>query len=367
MEAKLAALAASLVPVLGKDEAAIEAKIKKLVADTKPLIKNTSRIANDESGIDALVASFDVEHQIQTATAFFQHFHHRAVIFGHKFQGKTQFLFFLAKLLQELGEGVLFLDPSIAPPDNFDETKVEDQFCCLHEWKTQLNEFLNKHAEHHQEAVDKATKALEEFAKGGQPKCFAAFWTALEKFKGATGARIWMLIDEAPNDAFVPVAKGGRGFPVVLPEEQVRSEFHFVVTGSSGMAQFVADRNLKNWVWDLPLFVAPEAAKFAQHLADELKFPDSFDLWDAVGAKKGGDASVDKTNLGEKLDELFGGVPGYIAQLMATLSQGGTLAVHTRSLQSRIERIVTKRGAGTPPLRSQSSARVASSHPTTWL
>lgn len=36
-----------------------------------------------------------------------------AIIFGHKKQGKSQLLFFLMKLLQSLGEPVVYLDNSI--------------------------------------------------------------------------------------------------------------------------------------------------------------------------------------------------------------------------------------------------------------
>jgi hypothetical protein len=52
-------------------------------------------------------------HSVRCATDFFRNYgagsNTLSVIFGHKNQGKTQFLYFLAQLLIGLGEGVIFL------------------------------------------------------------------------------------------------------------------------------------------------------------------------------------------------------------------------------------------------------------------
>jgi hypothetical protein len=70
-------------------------------------------------GIDDLYEIFDYDHHFISAVGLFESLKMRddsiAVVLGQKQQGKSQFLFFMFKLLQELDEIVLFLDRNILP------------------------------------------------------------------------------------------------------------------------------------------------------------------------------------------------------------------------------------------------------------
>ncbi len=60
---------------------------------------------------------FNSQHHVQSASRLFEFLKDQGscVVYGHKAQGKTQFLFFVFKLLQAMGEKVLFLDKTIMP------------------------------------------------------------------------------------------------------------------------------------------------------------------------------------------------------------------------------------------------------------
>jgi hypothetical protein len=68
--------------------------------------------------MEKLYVVFNFEHHVASAFTLFHSFdleETTAVVYGHKHQGKSQFLFFLVQLLQELGEVVIYLDKSILP------------------------------------------------------------------------------------------------------------------------------------------------------------------------------------------------------------------------------------------------------------
>jgi polynucleotide 5'-kinase involved in rRNA processing len=121
MDGAVETLAKAVLPVLkGRDdlnEAKVGEIIKALLETPKDLIMDSDRVLTmkDEMSAEALALVFNMEHHIVAATSFFNKYcgfkrNTRAVVFGHKNQGKTQFLFFLTKLLQALGEGVVYLD-----------------------------------------------------------------------------------------------------------------------------------------------------------------------------------------------------------------------------------------------------------------
>jgi hypothetical protein len=64
---------------------------------------------------EQLYSVFNFQHHIQPASRLFKFLKGKrsSVVCGHKAQGKTQFLFFAFKLLQAMGEKVLFLDKTI--------------------------------------------------------------------------------------------------------------------------------------------------------------------------------------------------------------------------------------------------------------
>ena len=301
--------------------------INHLLQDPSKLVLRTTRLK--KLPLDKLHLFFNVEHHIEAATSFFKKYRTfgedtRAVVFGHKNQGKTQFLYFLAKLLQALGEGVVYLDKSIVPGENEKLTDVEDDGCCLHKWQQELLVFLGQN-----EGAEKVKSALEQFAAEGRRESFGEFHTALRSCVRRHKLRVWMIVDEAATEEI-------GSFPIVLPKEQTPSNFHFVLTGSVGIARFTSDRHLDKWVWDLPLFTPAKAAVLAVKLHAALQL-EGVDLWDALGVKRSpaNPAAFDLEHLGAALEELFGGVPGYIAELLLELSKGHSLSTYTLELSSR--------------------------------
>jgi hypothetical protein len=309
----------------------------------------------DEVNEDTLAVIFDFKHHLTAATEFFKTFagfgrHTRAVIFGHKNQGKTQFLFFLTKLLQALGEGVVYLDPDVSLEkgkfkEDDDAEEVENNLTI---WRGQLETFLDKQTDH--DTVKEVKEKLDEFAKNANSINFKGFRKVLSKFVKKESVRVWLIVDET--------AKYHDMFDIPWPTGQGRDLFHFVLTGSKGISSFVGKRSLKAWVWDLPVFSPNETAVFAVKLAQALELPLE-DLYDALGVKvetkKGGkeekqagsdgadddvDAHADEKyaelyeNLGARLEELFGGVLGYTAECLLGLKKGESLTDYALQLKS---------------------------------
>ena len=75
-----------------------------------------------------LYSVFNSQHHIQSASRLFEILKDQGscVVYGHKAQGKTQFLFFLFKLLQVMGEKVLFLDKTIMPLEDDNEIEIDN-------------------------------------------------------------------------------------------------------------------------------------------------------------------------------------------------------------------------------------------------
>jgi len=75
-------------------------------------VENLLKILNQEQ----LYSVFNSQHHIQSASHLFEFLKNEGscVVYGHKVQGKTQFLFFVFKLLKAMGEKVLFLDKIIS-------------------------------------------------------------------------------------------------------------------------------------------------------------------------------------------------------------------------------------------------------------
>ena len=62
-----------------------------------------------------------------------------------------------------------------------------------------------------------------------------------------------------------------KDFPTIaLPDEQLESPFHFVVTGSAGIKCWVASRHLQRYVFVLPLFSKVEGYNYVIRLAGAL-------------------------------------------------------------------------------------------------
>jgi hypothetical protein len=328
------ALAGVLNPDADSSDAAIannQTVIRALLATPSELVKPTRRV--DAFKIADSSDVFIMDHHVTAATAFFvkyKTFETRAVAFGHKHQGKTQFLFFITKLLQALGEGVVYLDKSIAPEVDGDEAKVYVTDFCPHMWQTELTTFLGG-----KEGAAAVVGALEQFAEDGLPMSFKKFHDKLSRLIVATGTRVWLIVDEAASEELVP-------FRFVLPEEQKKDIFHSIITGSVGIASLVSNRHLDKWTWDLPLFSPLEAAQLAVKLIAAKQPDNNVDLWDALGIKKSEDNASANQDLGGALHELFGGVAGYTAELVLELVKGETLSTYVLVLSTRVRDIIVK-------------------------
>ncbi|KAG9400047.1 hypothetical protein AC1031_010965 [Aphanomyces cochlioides] len=207
-------LAQVLVPVLHgnvDDQRAdahvtqIKQVIEDLLSSPSLLIKPTQRIAKIKKADEFI----SMDHHIKAATSFFSTFHEFqedtcAVVFGQKQQGKSQFLFFLAKLLIALGEGVVYLDQTIAPPIG-KRLAVIDKDCCLNLWQPSLETFLTANGG---QAVIDTLRAFR-----GDPNDFSNFDTSLHAFCKEEELRVWMIVDEATSDEL-------QNFPITWPKEQ---------------------------------------------------------------------------------------------------------------------------------------------------
>ncbi|KAG9400044.1 hypothetical protein AC1031_010962 [Aphanomyces cochlioides] len=161
----------------------IKQVIEDLLASPSLLIKPTQRIDEFENADEFI----NMDYHIKAATSFFSTLHEFrkrkcAIVFGQKQQGKSQFLYFLAKLLIALGEGVVYLDQTIAPPIG-KRLAVIDKDCCLNLWQPSLETFLKANGG---QAV---LVALELFRKVGDygvefgdPEQFKMFYTILRVF-----------------------------------------------------------------------------------------------------------------------------------------------------------------------------------------
>ncbi|KAF0692806.1 Aste57867_16147 [Aphanomyces stellatus] len=249
---------------------------KPLTIFSRPLptsYKPTQRIAELENAAGVI----SMDHHITAATAFFDNFpkfekRPCAVVFGYKQQGKSQFLCCVPGSDHCAFGG---------DPNSFDPNSVLQD--------TRL----------------------------GNPRDFMVFNKILSTFCDAMELRVWMIVDEATSDEL-------QAFPITWPEEQNLTPFHFVLSGSLGMAQFVTKQHLRKAVWDLPLFDSGETAELAKDLQVALGIPNRM-LEDALGFNMIQDEQVNLANLGEALDGLFGGVPGYTAEFFLALHLGLSL------------------------------------------
>jgi hypothetical protein len=342
-----------------RTELSISTAIAELIANPAELVKPTTRVNAIVKKVNEgkFENIFNIHHHMVAATNFFDIFSHfdetRAVIFGHKNQGKTQFLFFLVKLLQALGEGVVYLDLDISPPAEIgaavtaewlheeSENAVEN----LNVWGKQFTAFLQNKGE---EATDVQTK-LEAFSNSPTPMAFKLFIKTLTTFTKDNGGRVWMMADEA--------AKYDTRFRIPWPQEQKADVFHFVFTGSKGIASFVTNRSLHKWVWDLPVFSVEEVATHAlqlcillklsvRRLLDELGVKEMVALSSSssssssLAAAEPDDNNIEHVtqetseSLGERLEELFGGVMGYTVECILALNKGESLGAFLAQLKS---------------------------------
>jgi hypothetical protein len=253
---------------------------------------------------DDLYEIFDYDHHFTSAVGLFEFLRmHRplSVILSPTKQGKSQFLFFLVKLLQELGEIVLFLDRTIIPYFQHSKCNVK------------ISQFWN------------STKLSEEcklmfckFQSEPTTQNFEVFLWELGKF-AKKGNRVWVIMDD------------DKMFPIHLPEEQRISPFHWIVTGGEGIGSWVSKRHLEKFTFDLPLFSADATLALAEKLSHCLRV----DLTEAIGG-------TPEEGLRDWLDEKFGGNVGFVTELFFEIRHGHDINHYLSGINELVDSHVFK-------------------------
>ena len=110
-----------------------------LLLDQREWIYRSSRVDEmlEKLSKEQLYSVFNSHHHIDSASRLFNFIKGRrsCVVYGHKCQGKTQFLFFVFKLLQAMGEKVLFLDRTVLPSDFNNLVSINKDSFCGHLWR----------------------------------------------------------------------------------------------------------------------------------------------------------------------------------------------------------------------------------------
>jgi hypothetical protein len=246
-----------------------------------------------------LYSVFNSQHHIRSSTLLFQFLAPMkkkvSVVYGHKTQGKTQFLFFLFKLLQAIGEKVLFMDRTIVPLEYNNRIGIKSGNFCGNLWR---QDFVK---------INSPVKdTLDQFYRDAHPDTFGAFLFALWEYTLSSGSRIWIIVDEVSMF---------EKFPIRLPEEQDLGPFNWIITGSAGIGSWVANRHLEKLVFDLPLFTKVECFEFANNLSNSL----GINLETRIDG-------VPFEGIDNWLEERFGGVVGYIAEMVLEISKGNSVS-----------------------------------------
>jgi hypothetical protein len=154
-----------------------------------------------------------------------------SVVLGHTNHGKTQFLFFLVRLLQELDEKVIFLDRTILP-DTTTSTKIHSTNLkmfpdkldyCVQYWSDDIGAYFNDTTVGI--ALQKnLKKTILYFILINSIHCLNSASITEKK-------NVWMIIDDV---SLLDVSYGNCKF-IDLPREEERTPFNFIVTGNVRM------------------------------------------------------------------------------------------------------------------------------------
>ena len=105
-----------------------------------------------------------------------------------------------------------------------------------------------------------------------------------------------------------------------------------MVTGSAGIGSWVAERHLEKLVFDLPRFTAEECFDFAEKLCNALgiNLEDGFD-------------GVPIEGVHDCLEERFGGIVGYIAEMFLEVAEGepNPVSQYIFALSERVNTVIT--------------------------
>ena len=262
---------------------------------------------------DQLYSVFSSEHHITSAARLFEFLNDRrcVVVYGHKAQGKTQFLFFVFKLLQAMGEKVLYLDRTVLPLKTSGRIKVSGTKFCGRLWRDAL------------QIEGDVGNALSNFFVDALADSFGKFFDALIEYTENTGTRIWIIVDEVVLF---------EDFNIALPEEQDLGPFKWIVTGSAGIGSWVSKRHLEKQVFDLPRFTPEQCFDFASKLCSCL----------GISLNNGIDG-VPVGGVDDWLEERFGGVVGYIAEMFLEIAGGklNSVSEYLSALSERVSAVIS--------------------------
>jgi hypothetical protein len=207
----------------------------------------------------------------------------------------------------------LFLDRTIFPLIQNKKIDMTSSNFCGHLWK---DSFLQMEGD--------VKDTLEQFYNDAMPDSFGDFYYALIKQTRTKNTRIWIIVDEVVLF---------EDFPIRLPKEQDMGPFNWIITGSAGIGSWVGKRHLEKFVFDLPLFTKDESLTFATRLCNSL----DIDIEDELGVPSAG--------IDDWLEERFGGVVGYIAEMCLEISQGNTVSQYISVLSNRINKLILETAA----------------------
>jgi hypothetical protein len=261
-----------------------------------------------------LYSIFNSQHHLQASTKLFAFLAKMkrkvSVVYGHKAQGKTQFLFFVFKLLQAMGEKVIFLDKTALTLKSSKKVDISSSKFCGNLWKDEFLKISDINVQ----------SSLETFYKDALPESFGEFFFAVLQYIRSSGNVIWIVVDEAVSF---------ENFPIDLPEEQNLGPFNWILTGSAGIGSWVSKRHLEKRVFDLPLFTAKECFEFAQKLCSSL----GLDLGSRIDG-------IPLTGVEDWLEERFGGVIGYVTEMLLEISKGNLLSQYMNDLSGRMNKVI---------------------------
>ena len=298
-----------LASLLGKDPEDVTSGLERL-HKSGLWVRFTERIEELVS-VSRIEASqlLSYGHHVQGILPLFQqHFSHQkhlSVIFGHKRQGKSQFLYFVSCFLKAIGETVVYLDHTVLP-DEDGIIVIRDDFCG-HLWKDDIL------------LISSLSDSCQTFFDFPEAIKFRNFFRNLDKYSSG-GNRVWVLIDEVVR--FVKLG-------IALPEEKKRSSFNYIITGSAGIGTFVSTRHIEKFVFDLPLFSRDEGFVLANQIAHALHV----NLADAI-------PGIRDEGIPEWLEERFGGIPGYSSEFLLGVKKGESYSKYALELSERVRIVI---------------------------
>lgn len=137
--------------------------------------------------------------------------------------------------------------------------------------------------------------------------------------------RVWILVDNLTK-----WENPGVLHHRLFPKEGEPSRFHFIVTGGVGMGKWTSERGLEESVVDLPFLSKDAGWRLATNLEHKLS---ASDLKQHL---------VDYGEPADHIESKFGGVPGYIVDLVLKYKQGGGIDDRLSKLQRDLTELLEK-------------------------